>query len=158
MLGPVDYLLWFIGLLAEATGLVCLTRAKCLGRYFPLAVYLVATLFFGPARFLVLSRYGLASAQYLYFYYYSDAFLTICLYFALMALFSLVFEEMDAHRYLRVGAVLLLGGTAWFSYQVVAHASDRANAAQPGRPRTSSKMPSSSQAVSSGSTKMVIEN
>ena len=39
---------------------------------------------------------GLTSPEYIYFYYYSDAILTICLYFALMGLYAIVFEELGA--------------------------------------------------------------
>jgi hypothetical protein len=70
-------------------------------------------------RYQVLHRSGFASPEYAYFYYYSDALLTIGLYFALLNLYSLVFDEMNVERYLRLGAILLLGGTAWFSYAVV---------------------------------------
>ena len=37
----------------------------------------------------------------MYFYYYSDALLTICLFFALMGLYSQVFKEMGAAIYVR---------------------------------------------------------
>src|SRR5207245_6215964 len=63
--------------------------------------------------------------EYAYFYFYSDALLTIGLYFALLNLYSLVFDEMKVEKYLRLGAVLLLGGTAWFSYAVIAQSSHR---------------------------------
>jgi len=76
------------------------------------------------ARFQVLRHYGMSS-EYAYFYYYSDALLTIGLYFALLNLYSHVFDEMKVEHYLRVGAILLLGGTAWFSYAVVQQSSHR---------------------------------
>ena len=63
--------------------------------------------------------------EYAYFYFYSDALLTIGLYFALLNLYSLVFDEMKVERYLRFGAVLLLGGTAWFSYAVISQSSHK---------------------------------
>ena len=125
MLGPVDYGLWLVAHLAEICALVFLVRSRSFSRYFPLSIYLLLGLLLGPARFFVLNKFGLLSPEYIYFYYYSDAFLTICLFFAIMGLFSLMFEEMGAHRYVRVGAMLLLAGTAWFSYQVVQHASDK---------------------------------
>src|SRR5262249_12097576 len=53
------------------------------------------------------------------FYYYTDALLTIFLYFALASLFSSVFSEMHAEQYVKLGAVVLLSGTALFSYAVV---------------------------------------
>src|SRR5206468_5185625 len=43
----------------------------------------------------------------------------ILLYFALTSLYSRVFSEMHAEQYVKLGAVLLLGGTALFSYGVV---------------------------------------
>jgi 4-amino-4-deoxy-L-arabinose transferase-like glycosyltransferase len=70
-------------------------------------------------RYFVLSRHGLTSSEYIYFYYYSDAILTICLYFALMGLYAIVFEELGAALRLRVFMMLLLIGTTLFSYSVV---------------------------------------
>jgi hypothetical protein len=125
VLGPFDYALATIIFCAEVCGVTCALRTGLLRRYFTLVLYLAASFLVGIARFVFLFRYGFTSPQYFYLYYYSDAVLTICLYFVLMTLFSLLFEEMGLQRYLRVGALLLLGGTAWFSYQVVAGASDK---------------------------------
>jgi hypothetical protein len=76
-------------------------------------------------RYRMLTHYGYTSSQYFYFYYYSDALLTITLYLALISLFVIVFREMSAERYVIYGAVLLLGGTALFSYLVVQQSSNR---------------------------------
>jgi uncharacterized YccA/Bax inhibitor family protein len=73
----------------------------------------------------ILAHYGLASKQYMYFYYYSDSLLVIILYLALISLFVIVFRELNAERYVLYGAVLLLGGTAFFSYLVVQQSSAR---------------------------------
>ncbi len=70
-------------------------------------------------RFVVLKQYGFTSLEYKYFYFYSDAVATIVLYFAVMGLYRLVFEEMRASKYIRGGAILLLGATACVSYMVV---------------------------------------
>ncbi len=51
--------------------------------------------------------------------------LTILLYFALIALYSHVFSEMKAERYVKMGALLLLGGTAAFTAAVVLQSSAR---------------------------------
>jgi len=125
VLGPGDYLFALLTFVAEVCAVAGAARRGLLGRYFTLVLSLVASFVLGIVRFLFLFRYGFTSTEYLYFYYYSDAMLIICLYFALMTLFSLLFEEMGLQRYLRLGALLLLGGTAWFSYQVVAQAGDK---------------------------------
>ncbi|MGC2890167.1 MAG: hypothetical protein WB627_13945 [Candidatus Acidiferrum sp.] len=74
-------------------------------------------------RYKILAEYGFTSKQYLYFYFYSDAILTIFLYFALSSLYAHVFSEMNAERYVKMGTLLLLGGTAIFTYAVVQQSS-----------------------------------
>ena len=123
MLGSVDYLFSLFGFLFEAAFVVCLFRQKAFGRYFTLGLYMLSSSVLSLGRYFILFTYGLRSPQYFYFYYYSDAFLTVCLYFALMGLFLMVFEDMGIQRYLRGGALLLLCGTAWFSFQVLYNAS-----------------------------------
>lgn len=119
MPGSYDYLIWLICTLLEAGVVVCALRAKSFRRYLFLNVNMAASFLVSAGRFLILMRFGKTSAQYAYFYFYSDALLVISLYFALLNLYSLVFDEMKVGRYLRLGATLLLAGTAWFSYAVV---------------------------------------
>ncbi len=125
MLGLIDYGIWSACLLAQAAVVVCSIRSRCLTRYFTLNFYMVAALALSLGRIFLSLRFGYTSPLYFYFYYLSDAVLTICLYFALMGLYSQVFQEMGVHRYLRVGAILLLGLTALVSYQVVVSSSNR---------------------------------
>jgi hypothetical protein len=125
VLGPVDYALWFACALLEAGVVVCALYRRSFARYLTLNLYMLTALLLTVGRFVVFASFGLTSHEYLYFYYYSDALLTICLYFALMQLYARVFEEMGVSRYLRVGAILLLGGTALFSYQVVMNSSHK---------------------------------
>ena len=76
-------------------------------------------------RFRILFHYGFTSSEYVYFYYYSDALLTIALYLALISLFVHVFQEMRAEKYVLFGACLLMVGTAIFSYLVIHEASSK---------------------------------
>ena len=105
--------------------MVCILRSRSVSRYFTLLLYISASLILSGTRTFIFVRYGYTSVQYFYFYYFSDALLTIFLYFALMGLYSLVFQELGAKQYLRLGATLLLGVTAWFSYQVVIGSTDK---------------------------------
>lgn len=125
MLGPVDYLISILGFLAEVIAVVFVLKARAVRAYFTVFLYVGTSFLVGVTRYFILFKYGLVSPEYIYFYYYSDTFLTVCLFFGLMTLYSRVFEDMGVSRYLRVGALLLLAGTAWFSYQVVMHASDK---------------------------------
>lgn len=99
--------------------LVCAFKKHAVRRYFLLNLYMAGVIVVELGRFKILSEYGLKSTQYQYFYYYSDAILTIFLYFALSTLYSHVFSEMNAERYVKMGTLLLLAGTALFTYAVV---------------------------------------
>ena len=125
MPGPLDYFVWIICTLLEGAVVVCALRRHSFRRYLCLNLYMGSSFLVSVGRYQVLSHYGIGSREYAYFYFYSDALLTIGLYFALLNLYSLVFDEMKMEGYLRIGAILLLGGTAWFSYAVVQQSSSR---------------------------------
>lgn len=125
MLGPYEYAVWLICTLLEVAVLVCAIKKQALRRYVFLSVNTAASLAVSIARYNILTHYGFTSKEYLYFYFYSDALLTITLYFALVSLYSLVFAELQAARYVRLGTVVLLSGTALFSYGVVQQSNAR---------------------------------
>jgi 4-amino-4-deoxy-L-arabinose transferase-like glycosyltransferase len=117
--GPLEYSVWFLGALFEAAVVVCSLVRGPFRRYFTLNLYMSMSFLVTLGRYFVFTRHGLTSPEYTYFYYYSDAILTICLYFALMGLYAIVFEELGAALRLRVFMMLLLIGTTLFSYSVV---------------------------------------
>lgn len=123
MPGPLTYLIWFVGILCEAAVLVCALKKKAFRRYLLLNIYMAGMIVVELVRYKILTQFGQSSTQYAYFYYYSDVLLTICLYFALCTLYSHVFSEMKAERYVKMGALLLLAGTAAFSGAVVLQSS-----------------------------------
>ncbi len=125
VLGPTQLLVWSLGILLEAAVLVCAAARHSLRRYFFLNLYMGATLLVEIGRFQIVRSFGYSSQEFSYFYYYSDALLTILLYFVLISLYALVFDEMNAEKHVRLGAVLLLGGTALFSYAVIYQSSGR---------------------------------
>jgi len=125
VLGPYEYAVWLMCTLLESAVLVCAFRKNALRRYVLLNVYVAASLVVSIGRYNILSHYGFTSKEYLYFYYYSDALLTIALYFALMSLYSHIFSDLNAERYIRIGTVILLSGTALFSYAVVQQSSSK---------------------------------
>jgi hypothetical protein len=117
--GPFEYTIWFLGALFEAVVVVCSLWRGPFRRYFTLNLYMSMSFLASVGRYYVLAQHGLTSSEYTYFYYYSDAILTICLYFALMGLYAIVFEELGAAMRLRVFMMMLLIGTTLFSYSVV---------------------------------------
>lgn len=98
---------------------VCALKKGAFRRYFLLNLYMAGLIVSDLGRYKIVSEFGLSSTQYQYFYFYSDAILTIILYFALSTLYSHVFSEMKAERYVKMGTLLLLAGTALFTWAVV---------------------------------------
>lgn len=98
---------------------------RCFSRYLCLNLYMLSSLVVSVARYWTLIHYGLHSREYKYCYFYSDAVLTILLYLALITLYLRVFDEMHVEKYVRLAAVVLLAGTALFSYGVVQQSSNR---------------------------------
>jgi hypothetical protein len=125
MPGSTACVILFLGTFLEASVVVCALRRKVFRRYFFLNLYMVLCVCASLGRFRILTQDGLTSLSYRYFYFYSDALLTIVLFFALISLYGYVLEELKVERYVRLGAVVLLAGTAWFSYSVVSQSSHR---------------------------------
>jgi hypothetical protein len=123
--GPVEYSIWLLGALFEAGVVVCSLLRGPIRRYFTLNLYMLMSFLLSAGRYYVLTHHGITSPEYIYFYYYSDAVLTICLYFALMGLYAIVFEELGAALRLRVFMMLLLVGTTLFSFSVVHQSQSR---------------------------------
>src|ERR1700693_2332221 len=125
MLSPVDYAIWLSVLLADICCLVCLLKKRAFAEHFTIVLFLTASIGVSIGRYLLLITAGFDSTPYFYFYYYSDALLTLCLFFVLMGFYSQVFSEMGVSKMVRGGAMLLLGGTALISYHMVASYNER---------------------------------
>jgi hypothetical protein len=123
--GSFELVVWFLCTLLELLVVVCAIARGVFRRYLALNMYMLACALVSVGRYKILSSHGFTSPEYLYFYYYSDLLLTIGLYCALMSLYAHVFEEMNAERLVKLGALLLLLGTAAFSFMVVEQASNR---------------------------------
>ena len=119
VLGPFDYAVWVAGFLLEAYVVVCSFARKDFFRYLSLNLYMlmVAVVTFG--QYHCISHYGFNSHAYFYYFYYSDGLLYVLMYFVIIHFYQQVFVEMNASKYIRGAAVLLLAATAFFSYIVV---------------------------------------
>lgn len=123
--GLTQYLIWCLCTLFEIAVVVCALKKGAFRRYLLLNIYMLASVAVTVARFEVLTSYGFTSTEYIYVFYYSDSLLTIFLYFALASLYAHVLSELKAERYLRLATLLLLAGTALFSYAVVEQSTTR---------------------------------
>jgi len=116
---------WVVGMMA---GVCFVTSSLIRGpflKYFFLNLYVLLSMFADLSRQYTLRVFGLNSDQYYYVYYYTDCLLTIALFVAVISLASRVFDELNLAKFVRVVAILLLLGTAGFSYAVVAQSTGR---------------------------------
>jgi hypothetical protein len=125
MPGPIATLIWFLGTAFELGFVVCSVYRKSFSRYLFLNLYFLLAFASSLFRHFVLVHSGFESDEYRYAYFYSDALLTLVLYGALISLYSKVFAELGFSKYVRICGVLLLVGTAGFSYAVVAQSQER---------------------------------
>jgi hypothetical protein len=116
---------WIVGMCAG----VCFVATSLLRgsflRYFFLNLYVILSMSADLLRQYVLRDWGFTSPQYKYTYFYTDCLLTIALFVSVISLASRVFAELNLVKFVRILAVLLLLGTAGFSYGVVAQSTDR---------------------------------
>jgi len=119
----MQYVVWLIRALLEAAVVVCAIKRSAFRRYFFLNLYMASEVVASAIRFEILQHYGFTSPNYAYFYFYSDALLTILLFLVLSSLYSEVFRELNAERYIQMGSVVLFAGTALFSFAVVEQSS-----------------------------------
>jgi hypothetical protein len=119
LLGPLDYVLWLAGFLSELVVVACIFYRRAFLRYYAVAAYMFSAAVVQVVEFAAFREYGVSSRQYHFSYYYLENLLTILLFFVVVQLCHRVFALMDASRYMRVAAFLLLIGSALISYLVV---------------------------------------
>jgi hypothetical protein len=122
--GPFIVLL-YVGTASELAFVVCSLARKSFFRYFYLNLYFILVVASSVCRNLVMRSSGYASDAYRYTYFYTDVLLTLALYIALISLYSHVFAELQFAKHVRTWAVLLLAGTAAFTYGVVAQSEQK---------------------------------
>ena len=119
MLGRVDYLVWVVGFLLEIYVLVCSISRRDFLRYLPVNAYMGSAALVALGEYFTIQHYGFQSMNYRYYYYYSESLLTILLFWVIILFYQQVFAEMEASRYIRRAAALLLIATGFFSYMVI---------------------------------------
>jgi hypothetical protein len=117
--GIGNYTLWVLGFALEVYLLARAVYCKSFLRYLTLNLFVAAIALRTALDFVVFRRYGFASPQYKYAFYYTDALLTVMMYLAIMHLYYQVFREMNLGKYVRGATVALLAATALFAYGVV---------------------------------------
>ncbi len=120
MLGPFDFVVWLLGFLAEVFVVVWALRDRSLLRHGALVLYVGALAVDEILSFGILRRYGFSSNEYLYFYRYSDAVLTLLMFIAIAGLCSRIFREYSADLQARALPAAILGIVTLYAAAVTA--------------------------------------
>jgi hypothetical protein len=120
MLGPFDFVVWLCGFLAEVFVVVWAFRDRSLLQHRTLVLYVAALALDEVLSFSILHRYGFSSNEYLYFYHYSDALLTLLMFIAIAGLCSRIFHEQSESAQARALPALILGIAVLYAAAVTA--------------------------------------
>jgi hypothetical protein len=119
MVGPIGYTLWAVGFLAESYIVIRALARRNFASYLALNLYMLALAGENAALFIIFRKFGFTSLEYRYAYYYLDCLMMVLMFFAIMQLYHHTFRELGVSKHIRRAAILLLAGTACFSYIVV---------------------------------------
>jgi hypothetical protein len=111
---------WLVGFLAEVFVVVWAFRDRTLLRHRALLLYVAALAIDEVLSFSILRRYGFSSSEYLYFYYYSDALLTLLMFIAIAGLCSRIFREHGRDAQARALPVIIFATVALYAGAVTA--------------------------------------
>jgi hypothetical protein len=95
-------------------------RDRTLLRHRALLLYVAALAIDEVLSFSILRRYGFSSSEYLYFYYYSDALLTLLMFIAIAGLCSRIFREHGRDAQARALPVIIFATVALYAGAVTA--------------------------------------
>jgi hypothetical protein len=119
-MAPAALALWLLTTIVEGFVVFLCIRQKVVSKFFFFSCYFAASIVVSIGRFWIFSRDGYSSVEYLYFYYYSDAVLTILLAFAIWQIGArLAPGRVGREKVLIAGAGILLLVTL-FSFSIVA--------------------------------------
>jgi hypothetical protein len=119
MTGFIDNVVPFLGCLLQLSVVVCSLYRREFFRYLFLNIYMLASASVCWGLFYCMEKFGVGSQQYFYAYYTSDLLLCVAMYSVVIHLYWQTLGDTNAKRYIRGGAILLLGLTCLFSFLVV---------------------------------------
>ena len=113
-----DLSLWLLTTLVQAFVVYLFLIQGLFRKFLFLNCYLLLSVTISLGRYFVFSHFGLASSAYAYFYYFTDAALTLFLYLGICELgVRLVGTRLPRKKVVLWSAAALLA-TAWFSFSV----------------------------------------
>jgi hypothetical protein len=124
-MAPPELTFWLLATIVDGFVVFLCVRQKVIRRFFYFSCYFAALIVVSVGRYLVLSRDGPSSAEYLYFYYYSDAVLTILLALAIWQIGARLITGRVGREMVLIGGASILLLVTFFSLACSAGAPSR---------------------------------
>jgi hypothetical protein len=124
-MAPAALTFWLFATIVDGFVVFLCVRQKVISRFFYFSCYFAALIVVSIGRFWVLSRDGPSSAEYLYFYYYSDAVLTILLALAIWQIGVRLITGRVGREIVLIGGASILLLVTFFSLSIAAASNSR---------------------------------
>jgi hypothetical protein len=122
-MAPAELTLWLLTTIVGGFVVFLCVRQKVVSKFFFFTCYFAASIVVSIGRVWVLSRDGFSSAEYLYFYYYSDAVLTILLALAIWQIGARLVVGRISRETVLIGGASILFLVIFCSFSSVGHSS-----------------------------------
>jgi len=124
-MAPAALTFWLLTIIAAGFVVFLSVRQKSISKFFFFSCYFAASIVVSIGRFWVLSRDGYNSAEYLYFYDYSDAVLTISLALAIWQIGTRLVAGRVGRETVLIGGASILFLVIFFSFSNVAYSNSK---------------------------------
>ena len=125
MLSLADLSLWLLTTLVQAFVVYLFLIQGLFRKFLFLNCYLLLSVTISLGRYFVFSHFGLASSAYAYFYYFTDAVLTLFLYLSICELGVRLMGTRISRKRVVLWSVSALFAMAWLSLSVASPSSSR---------------------------------
>ena len=119
-MAPAALTLWLLTTIVEGFVVFLCIRQNVVSKFFFFSCYFAVCIVVSIGRFWIFSRDGYSSVEYLYFYYYSDAVLTILLALAIWQVSARLVAGRVGREKMLIGGAAILLLVALFSFSCVA--------------------------------------
>jgi hypothetical protein len=124
-MAPAALTVWLLTIIVAAFVVFLCVRQKVISKFFFFSCYFAASIVVSIGRFWVFSRNGHHFVEYLNFYYYSDAVLTVLLALAIWQIGARVVAGRVGRETVLIGGASILLLVIFFSFASVAHSNSK---------------------------------
>ena len=125
MLPSADLTLWLLTTFVEAFVVYLFLVQGLFRKFLLLNFYLMLSATISIGQYFVLRHFGFRSSEYAYFYFYTDALLTICLFLSICELSARLVGTKMPRRIVVLWSAGALLATVCFSFSVASSAASR---------------------------------